>query len=620
MRSGIVVQEKYERNGWPSMPRPDLRSPDGWSLSLITAVSRPRNHRLSPDGTQIAFIWDREDLSDIYVMPIAGGWPKRMTTRRPPVAYWDDEVPRWSPNGEWLSFTMERRVYIVPVGGGLPRKISGFSIESYAAGWMPDGDHLLVMVERDETVQLVLTDRDGSWPKGLVTQAGDVREAIPSPDGRTVAFTFDPRGDPNRRDIRIVDIRSGKIDVLTGSPGQKDFWPRWSPDGSTILFISGRTGSDELWLTRADGSGLQQLTHLNMDSSEPSWSMDGNKIAVTINRGGAYDLGILEINSGEINFLKTGKGIFSRPQWAPDASYLTVEFESPVESPNLHRIEFPGGRQTPLTYSMLPALEKLSLAMPEPVAYKSKDELEIPSLYFHPEHPNGAAILYPHGGPSSQYCYEWDPLTQYLVAKGYTFIMPNYRGSTGYGLEFEQRNYGQWGQGDMQDCLAGASFLASLDWVTPERIAIYGASYGGYMVACCLARDPDYLFACGISKFGDAHLETSWALCSRELRYYTEKMIGHPAKNREAYYDGSPIYQVENIQSPVLILHGLEDDIVPPEASEDWVEALRHADKTFEYKTYAGETHGFLKRVTQMDAYERIERFLDWYLMPMPRE
>jgi dipeptidyl aminopeptidase/acylaminoacyl peptidase len=140
------------------------------------------------------------------------------------------------------------------------------------------------------------------------------------------------------------------------------------------------------------------------------------------------------------------------------------------------------------------------------------------------------------------------------------------------------------------------------------------------MVACCLARDPDYLFACGISKFGDAHLETSWALSSRELRYYTEKMIGHPAKNRNVYYEGSPIYQVENIQYPVLILHGLEDDIVPPEASEDWVEALRHADKTFEYKTYPGESHGFLKRVTQLDSYERIERFLDWYLMPMPRE
>jgi dipeptidyl aminopeptidase/acylaminoacyl peptidase len=91
--------------------------------------------------------------------------------------------------------------------------------------------------------------------------------------------------------------------------------------------------------------------------------------------------------------------------------------------------------------------------------------------------------------------------------------------------------------------------------------------------------------------------------------------LGHPAEQRQVYRAGSPIYQVENIQKPVLILHGLEDDVVPPEASEEWVEALRRAGKTFEYKTYAGEPHGFLKRADQLDVYRRVERFLDWYLL-----
>lgn len=620
MRSGIALNEKYERNGWPSMPRPDLKSPDGWSLSLITAINRPRNHSLSPDGSIIAFIWDREDLSDIYLMPVTGGWPKRMSTHRPAVAYWDDEVPRWSPDGQWLAFTMNRRVYIVPITGGLPKKISSFSGESYASAWMPDSIHLLVMVERDETVQLLMTDRSGSWPTALVTEAGDVREAAPSPDGNLIAYTFDPRGDPNRRDVRIVEVETGQCRILAGATGEKNFWPRWSPDGSTLMFTSGRTGFDELWIAKIDGGGLHQLTHLGADVSEPSWSPDGSKIAVTVNRGGVYDFGLINVSTGEVSFLLESKGVYSRPQWAPDNSFITIEYESPVKSPDLYKYSLPAAELIQLTYSMLPAMTNLQLLMPEPVTYKSKDKLEIPSLLFRPQQPNGAAVLYPHGGPSSQYCYEWDILTQYLVAKGYTILMPNYRGSTGYGLKYEKANYGQWGQGDMQDCLAGARYLSALDWVTAERIAIYGASYGGYMVACCLARDPDYLFACGVSKFGDAHLETSWALCSRELRYYTEKMIGHPAKNRDVYYEGSPIYQVENIQSPVLILHGLEDDIVPPEASEDWVEALLHADKTFEFKTYSGESHGFLRRATQLDAYGRIERFLDWYLMPMPQE
>ena len=272
---------------------------------------------------------------------------------------------------------------------------------------------------------------------------------------------------------------------------------------------------------------------------------------------------------------------------------------------------------TPLTFSMLPALEQNPLVIPERVRFKS-DGLEVPALLFRPARPNGAGIVHPHGGPSAQYCFEWDILAQYFIAKGYTLLMPNYRGSTGYGVEYEHANYEHWGAGDMQDCLNAARFLGRLDWVVPERIAIYGASYGGYMAACCLSRDPDYLFACGVSKFGDAHLETSWALCNRDLRLYTEMMLGHPAKNHEVYVNGSPIYDVENIESPVLILHGLEDDIVPPESSEAWAEALQEAGKVFEYKTYAGESHGFLKRATQMDAYARIERFMDWYLIPLP--
>ncbi|MCX6068864.1 MAG: prolyl oligopeptidase family serine peptidase, partial [Chloroflexi bacterium] len=262
------------------------------------------------------------------------------------------------------------------------------------------------------------------------------------------------------------------------------------------------------------------------------------------------------------------------------------------------------------------ALAANPMVMPELVSYPSFDGLEIPALLYHPLKPNGAAILYPHGGPSGQSCYEWDLLAQYLVAKGYTFIAPNYRGSTGYGVEFEHANYGDWGLGDTKDCLAGAKYLGSLPGIDPARLAIMGGSYGGYLTNCCLARDPQYLFACGIAKYGDANTFSSWALCRRELRLYTEIFLGHPARNRAAYHESCPIYDVENVQKPLLLLHGLDDDVVPPEASEEWAAALRAHGKTFEYKTYAGEPHGFLRRETMLDVYGRMERFLDWYLLP----
>ena len=104
MPTSIVLTEKYERNGWPSMPRPDVKSPEGWSLEALTTLKRIRNHQLSPDGRQIAFIWDSDDLSDVYLMPAEGGWPGRFSTDRGPTLFWNDEIPQWSPDGKWIVF------------------------------------------------------------------------------------------------------------------------------------------------------------------------------------------------------------------------------------------------------------------------------------------------------------------------------------------------------------------------------------------------------------------------------------------------------------------------------------------------------------------------------------
>jgi dipeptidyl aminopeptidase/acylaminoacyl peptidase len=612
----IKVQEKYERNGWPSLARPDLKPPQGWSLPLITGVNRVRNHRLSPDGETIAFIWDREDLSDIYVMPAAGGWPQRVSMERALVAYWSDEVPQWSPDSRWLAFTMKGHVHVASVDGGLPRRISDFASGAFSPVWMPDGNGLLVGVERGDSAQLLLTDRDGAWPRALVTDAaGDVWDAKPSPDGRFVAFTFRPFSDLRRLDVRLVEVESGEVHTLAGVPGVRSWHARWSPDGQLLAFLSQQSGYNEVWMVRADGEGLQQLSNLGHDVAEFAWSPDGKRLACTVNHGGAFDLVLLDVGDGSMTELKRGEGYYSQLNWLPDGSGLTVAYEDWSQPPDFYRVDLPGGNRTQLTFSNPPALQARSLVKPEQVSYTSYDGLEIPAFLYRPENPNGAAIVYPHGGPSSQYTYEWDIFAQYLLAKGYTYLCPNYRGSTGYGLEFERANYGDWGVGDMQDCLHAARFLHEVPGVDADRIAIFGSSYGGYMVACALARDPDYLYACGVSKYGDANLVTSWAQCNRDLRLYSEIFLGHPRQNRQVYLNGSPIHEIDNVQKPVLILHGLLDDVVPPQSSEEWVDALRRADKVFEYKTYAGEPHGFLKRATQLDAYGRMERFLDWHLM-----
>src|SRR5689334_8911585 len=168
MENPIKLVEKYERNGWPSLKRTDLKPPAGLTLSLLTSLERIRSHTLSSQG-EIAYIKDGESLSDVFTMPASGGWPARVTTERPLAAYWDDEIPEWSPDGNWLAFGIKGHVHIVPRNGGLPKKITDFAVSAAAPRWMPDSIGLIVTIERDDTDQLLLTDREGCWPRALTT-------------------------------------------------------------------------------------------------------------------------------------------------------------------------------------------------------------------------------------------------------------------------------------------------------------------------------------------------------------------------------------------------------------------------------------------------------------------
>ena len=612
--SDIKLEEKYERNGWPSVVRPDLKTPEGWSLPLFTTVALLGGHELSPDGTQITFTWSRDENSDIYIMPASGGWPRRLTTGRE--LEWPDLGCRWSADGQWLAIHMNGHIHIAPASGGLPRKITDVTTAASNPVWMPDSNHLIISVEREDSMQLLLAGRGGSWPRELVSRTdGDCWDAKPSPNGRLVVYTFRPFDDLNRLDVHVVELETGQIRELTGTPKLRTWQGRWSPNGEQIAFLSQESGWNEVWLVRPDGEGRRQLTHLNADVNDLAWSPDGSRLAATINRGGALHLALIDAQSGEATTLRDEEGVYRRPLWSPGGDWLLIYYEDPVVPPDLYRVDL-DGKRSQLTFSNPPALAANHFPRPERISYKSHDGLEIPAFLYRPQKPNGAAVVHPHGGPSLQALLEWEPMIAYFAAKGYTWLRPNYRGSTGYGVTFEHANYNDWGGGDTQDCLYAARYLRQLPGIDPDRVAIYGASYGGYMAACCLSRDPDYLFACGVDKFGDANLISSWAQCNRDLRLYSQIFLDHPARNRQVYIDGSPIYQVENVQKPLLIFHGLEDDVVPPQASEEWVEALRRAGKTFEYKTYAGEAHGFLQRATQLDFYQRLERFLDWYLLP----
>jgi dipeptidyl aminopeptidase/acylaminoacyl peptidase len=591
--------------GVRSMDRPDAPEAKTWSLEAIAAVERPHHAVVSPDGSRVSFILDR-DTSDVWVADITGGEVARVTVSRELAAYWEDDEATWSPDGTRLAFTSEGKVSVVAVSGGLPEEIG----EGWSPVWAGDRE-VLYFAERDEESRLVRSGIDDGWPEPVTPPGMNVAGISVSVAHSLAVFVDYPKDDRNCSNIWLHDLAEGKSRQLTDLAGIHDRSPRISPDGASVAFTSERSGWYEVYVIGSDGEGLRQVTSAGADFSGLDWHPEGDSLLAVTSARGVDDLVVIGLDEGDTEVLGAG-GEWSSPGWS-SAGPLAVH-EAHNQPPRL--VVLDDGAWRGLLANVPAPVAAASYTHYEEVTYESFDGLEIHGFLFRPEGSGPfPAVVYPHGGPTSVYGDTWDGHAQYFLEKGYAWLAINFRGSTGYGREFERANHGVWGVADTEDCLAAADYLAALDWVDGERMGIFGASYGSYMALASLARDPQHRFACGVAKYGDSDIVTSWAQGDRGGREDIERMMGNPAENRLAYREGSPLSLVEDIARPLLIAHGERDIRVHPEQSEQLVDELKKHGKTFEYVTYPTEGHGLLRTVPQVDFYQRLERFLDWHLM-----
>ena len=612
-RSIWVGRDEHE--GVRAQPRKDLPPPPQWRLEAVAATERPHSLTLGADRRTALFIRDGE-TSDVWIAELEQGVPERLTTGRAPAPFWEDGEPRLSPDGATVAYEDGGQIWLVPAAGGPPRRLT----EGSGPVWI-DAARLLVSVERDHATRLAVVEATDPWPRrlairhGALDANGDEDEATVSADGTLVAYTFTPRADLNRSEIRVALIDGGEVRALTGSPRMHDRSPAWSPDGSRVAYASERSGFYELHLVGADGDGDRRLTSAEADHYQAEWHPDGERLVAVRGRRNRFDLVVVDAATGAADVLAEG-GTWSSPHWTA-AGEVAAAYDSHETAPEL-RIVGPGGSRT--WHAPAPrAVRRVRHAELEDVSFPSFDGLEIPAFLLRPAGASAerpvAAIVHPHGGPTSYYGDEWDGHAQYFVDKGYAWLAINFRGSTGYGREFERANHGVWGVEDTRDCLAATDFLRTIDFVDGERLAIFGASYGSYMALLSVTDDPEHRFRCAVAKYGDCDIVSSWAQGDRLGVQDLERMMGPPAAAREAYRAGSPFHRLENVDVPLLIAHGERDERVSPKQSEQLVAELRRLGKTFEYVTYPTEAHGLLRAGPQLDFYRRLERFLDWHLM-----
>jgi dipeptidyl aminopeptidase/acylaminoacyl peptidase len=293
-----------------------------------------------------------------------------------------------------------------------------------------------------------------------------------------------------------------------------------------------------------------------------------------------------------------------------------VSYESD-NAPTQHYLYDRAAKRTTFLFSEQPNLEAFRLARMRPISYRSRDGLEIQGYLSLPE---GLApkqlptVLYVHGGPQSRDRWGFHNTIQWLANRGYAVLQVNYRGSTGYGRKFVHAGYKEWGGKMHDDLIDGVSWLIKEGIADPKKIAIMGASYGGFSTLAGLTLTPD-VFAAGVSSVGISNLishHDNYPPYWNKARFRTR--VGDPEKERDLLNSRSPLYHVEQIRAPLLIVHGVNDVRVKASESEQMVEAMRAANKPVEYFLYSDEGHRQWRPENKFHFYAKAEEFLAKHL------
>ena len=266
-----------------------------------------------------------------------------------------------------------------------------------------------------------------------------------------------------------------------------------------------------------------------------------------------------------------------------------------------------------------PWLNENDMAAMKPVSYKSRDGLTINGYLTLPlgrEPKNLPVIVNPHGGPWARDIWGFNPEVQFLANHGYAVFQMNFRGSTGYGRAFWEASFKQWGKTMQDDITDGVNWLIKEGIADPKRVAIYGASYGGYATLAGVVYTPD-LYKCAVDYIGVANLFTFLRAIPPYWKPYLDmfyEMVGDPAKDSTLFVATSPVFHADKIKVPLLVAQGAKDPRVNVMQSNQMVDELKKRGIEVEYMVKENEGHGFANEENRFEFYEAMEKFLAKHL------
>ncbi|MCI8567519.1 MAG: S9 family peptidase [Lachnospiraceae bacterium] len=442
-----------------------------------------------------------------------------------------------------------------------------------------------------------------------------------SPDGRYMLYNKLKGMSDNR--MYIVNMETGETRDLNPQGGYAQYESTaWKSDSSGF-YVTNDEEDEFLHISYYDVAkgSLRDVYRTGWDVSALALSRDDRYLALVVNNDGYGELKILDTKSG--GFLETPrppKGFiytYAGMEWSPVGHKLLFSFSSGRRPTGLWVLDLEADSLYAVTDSAVSGIAPEEMAEPELGEFHSFDGLRVPYwLYRAPgkEPGPGPVVLEIHGGPEGQEFPMYSPLIQYLVGQGFSVVAPNIRGSVGYGKKYHHLDDVEKRLDSVHDVACLVEHLIDAGIAAPGRIAVMGASYGGYMTLASITNYPD-LWAAAIDTVGMSDLETFLENTAEYRRAHRESEYGSLAEHREVLRRVSPIHKVDRIVAPLMVIHGANDPRVPVSEADQIVESLEKRGVPVKYLRYEDEGHGLSKLKNKLDCYPQAAQFLKEHLM-----
>ena len=454
--------------------------------------------------------------------------------------------------------------------------------------------------------------------------SGDYDDIDPawSPDGKQLAFTSNRSSDPDRNyndDIWTVSAdnadKGAHLTQITTNPGE-DHSPVWSPDGKWIAYVTQTEpklfeyATKHLAVSPAAGGEAKILTRaFDRNVSDILYSADSKSIFFLADDDGTQNVGRIAITGGEVTRPIGGRVMVYAYSLAKTGE-IAAQIDKMDRPSEIYALPTSGGALKQITHTNDALIAQLKLSSGEYVHFKSKDGTTVSGYLYKPlDYTPGKKVptlLRPHGGPVWAWYAEFQPDIQLFAARGYAVLLPNPRGSSGYGQKYCQAIFADWGNKDYQDDMAFVDYAVEQGIADPDKLGVGGWSYGGISTDFIIGQTTR--FKAAISGAGEALNTALYGHDQYQKDYETE--LGRPWENQALWDKLSPFYKVAKISTPTLFMGGNIDWNVPIVGGEQMYQALKSLGRETELVVYPDEYHEFK---TPSHMKDRLERYLAWY-------